>query len=154
MRRSKQEITDTAEIESILDNALVIRLGLIDNGLPYIVPLCFGYKNNRLYFHSAHAGRKIAAIKENNSVCFEAEIGVEIVPADGACDWSVKYRSVIGFGKALPVDDPREKERALNAIMEHYSGKSDHDFPDVHVKAAAVYMIEIDFMTGKRSKKR
>jgi nitroimidazol reductase NimA-like FMN-containing flavoprotein (pyridoxamine 5'-phosphate oxidase superfamily) len=59
LRRTDKEITDKSEIESIIRKSLVCRLGLTDNARPYIVPLCFGYTDNRLYFHSATEGRGI-----------------------------------------------------------------------------------------------
>ena len=31
----------------------VCRLGLCDGGEPYVVPLCFGYDGEALYFHAA-----------------------------------------------------------------------------------------------------
>ncbi len=42
MRKHKQEITDRSVLESILEEALIGRLGLCDDGMPYIVPVCFG----------------------------------------------------------------------------------------------------------------
>jgi nitroimidazol reductase NimA-like FMN-containing flavoprotein (pyridoxamine 5'-phosphate oxidase superfamily) len=71
LRRADKEITDRDEIESIIRKSLVCRLGLTDNARLYIVPLCFGYTDNRLYFHSATEGRKIEILKRNNEVCFE-----------------------------------------------------------------------------------
>ncbi len=59
MRRKEKEIADKSEIESIIRKSLVCRLGIVDAGLPYIVPLCFGYDNGALFFHSAKEGRKI-----------------------------------------------------------------------------------------------
>ena len=56
MRRKEKEIKDTAEIEEILSKAFVCRLGLCDNGRPYVVPLCFGYEDNALYIHCAKEG--------------------------------------------------------------------------------------------------
>ncbi|MFC1836601.1 pyridoxamine 5'-phosphate oxidase family protein [Thermodesulfobacteriota bacterium] len=152
MRRNEQEITDKTEIESILDKATVIRIGLCYNDVPYVVPVCFGRRLNRLYFHSSQEGRKIEIIRANNHVCFEAEIGVEVVPAESACDWTVKYKSVIGFGKAFLVEEDEEKEVALQVIMQHYSGKTGHELMDSAVDLAAIVRIDIESMTGKRSK--
>ena len=48
---------------------------MVDKGLPYVIPLNFGYKieDNSLvlFFHSAREGRKIDILKEYNAVCFE-----------------------------------------------------------------------------------
>lgn len=49
MRKDK-EIKDKIVIESIIKKATVCRIALSENNIPYIVPLCFGYKDNCLYF--------------------------------------------------------------------------------------------------------
>lgn len=152
MRRHKQEICDRQVIEEILQKASVCRIGLVDNNVPYIVPVCFGYKDGSIYVHSSRYGRKMDIIGRNNNVCFEVEIDVETIPAAVACKWSVRYRSVIGFGKALVVDDEEERIRGLNIIMEHYSGQSTHDYHTHPLGHAAMIKIQIESMTGKRSK--
>jgi len=59
MRRKDKQINDIAAIEDILSKASVCRLGLCENNQPYVVPLCFGYKDNALYFHCAMEGKKL-----------------------------------------------------------------------------------------------
>ena len=150
MRRPEKEITDRSVIESIIQKAIVCRIGLCDRGMPYVVPVSFGYKDNCLYFHSADEGRKVEVLKENNRVCFEVEIDVELVPAETACKWSVKYLSVIGFGRASFVADLPEKREALNVIMEHYSGRS-YAYPEETLAKVAIIKVQIDTMSGKQS---
>ena len=125
MRRKEKEIIDKSEIESIIRKSMVCRLGLADNGRPYVVPLCFGYDNGALFFHSAKEGRKIEILKKNNQVCFEFDIAPEIKTGKTACAWGMKYQSVIGFGKTLFVEDPDERRKALDVIMRQYA---DGDF--------------------------
>ncbi len=74
MRRKEKEVKDVKLVESIIEKASVCRLGLSLNNMPYIVPLCFGYQDRCLYFHSAIEGKKISMIKSNNNVCFEVDI--------------------------------------------------------------------------------
>lgn len=150
MRRREKEITDRKLIESIIHKAAVCRIGLCDQGTPYVVPLSFGYKDNCLYFHSAGEGRKIDVLKRNNHVCFEVDIDVECVPSETPCKWSVKYLSVIGFGYASFVKGLQEKKEALNIIMDHYSGRS-YQYPEEALAKVTIIKVEIDTMTGKRS---
>ena len=105
MRQKDKEVADITEIENIICKASVCRLGLCENEHPYIVPLCFGYKNNALYFHSAPDGRKLDMLKKNNNVCFEIDIDNDLVKAEKACDCVMKYISVIGFVKVELIDD-------------------------------------------------
>ena len=74
MRRREKEITDESTLESIILASLVCRLALSDGNQPYIVPLCFGYQDKTLYFHSALEGKKIDIIKHNQNVCFEFDL--------------------------------------------------------------------------------
>lgn len=63
MRRKEKEITKKSEIEAVINKALVCRLGLSDNNIAYIVPLCFGYKGDTIYVHGALKGQKINCLK-------------------------------------------------------------------------------------------
>ena len=71
MRRKDREIEDRAELESIIGAAMVCRLAMSEDDRPYIVPLCFGYKDGNLYFHSAEEGKKLEILRVNSSICFE-----------------------------------------------------------------------------------
>ena len=63
MRRKNREVTDRARIEEIIRSCHVCRLGFVDDGRAYIVPMNFGYVEEDgkyvFYFHSAKEGRKI-----------------------------------------------------------------------------------------------
>lgn len=152
MRRHEQEIIDPVELEALMDGAIVCRLAFNGSDYPYIVPVCFGRIGNSLYFHSAREGEKIERIKADNRICFEMESGVETIPGESACKWSMRFKSVIGFGNATIVTDTSEKIMGLNAIMEHYSGINDHDYQDSVVDITEIIRIDIDHVTGKRSK--
>jgi len=150
LRRKEKEITDKSEIESIIRKSLVCRLGLADDGSPYIVPLCFGYKDNSLYFHSAKEGRKIEILKRNNDVCFEFDDNLEVQAGKAACDWGMKYRSVIGYGRASFIEDPEEKRKALDVIMAQYAD-GDFEYSEKLFEEALVIKVDISSMTGKKS---
>ena len=150
MRRKEKEITDKSEIESIIYRSQVCRLGFVDAGMPYIVPMCFGFKRDSLFFHSAVEGRKIEILKSNNQVCFEFDIGSEIKAGKTACAWGMKYQSVIGFGTAFFVEDPQEKQAALDIIMSQYA-EGDFTYSEKAFDKALVIRVDISSMTGKKS---
>jgi nitroimidazol reductase NimA-like FMN-containing flavoprotein (pyridoxamine 5'-phosphate oxidase superfamily) len=150
LRRKEKEITAKNEIEFIIRKSTVCRLGLADDGWPYIVPLCFGYRNNALYFHSAKEGRKIEILKRNNQVCFEFDIHSELKPGKTACAWGMKYRSVIGYGTASLIEDAEKKRQALDIIMAQYADGA-FEYSEKAFKDALVIKVEIENMTGKKS---
>ncbi len=150
MRRKDKEITDKSIIESILKKANVCRLGMVNGNKPYIVPLSFGYHDNALYFHGSLKGWKIEIMRKNPNVCFEVDLIGEPIESEDACDWDMKYQSVIGFGKAVFVENLDEKREALNIIMAQYSDRV-FQFPENMLKTTAVIKVEIESMTGKQS---
>ena len=150
MRRSEKEITEKTEIESIIRQSMVCRLALSDGQSPYIVPLCFGYSNDTLYFHCAKEGKKLDILRQNNRVCFEFDIGAEAKPGKTACDWGLAYKSVVGFGQVVMVEDAAEKRKALGLITAQYAGKV-YKITDGAAKETVVFKVEISSMTGKKS---
>lgn len=149
MRRDDREITDHLEIESILHQATVCRIGLTDGNEPYVVPASFGYEDRTIYFHSAPEGKKISMLKKNPRCCFEVDQCDNVIGADRPCTWSMRYRSVIGFGRAHFILDNEEKKKGLNCIMRHYGGRT-HRFSDNDIDNVCVIRIDIESMTGKK----
>ncbi|MGA2330815.1 MAG: pyridoxamine 5'-phosphate oxidase family protein [Syntrophales bacterium] len=150
MRRSEREIKDRAVVDDIIRQCLVCRLGLVDGVEPYVVPLCFGYDGEALYFHGASDGRKIDVLRKNNHVCFEFDIPEGMREAEQGCRWGIKYRSVIGFGTAEIVNDQEGKKKALEIIMAQYSGR-EYIFPEEIVTKTAVIKVVIARVTGKQA---
>lgn len=150
MRRKDKAVSDASGINAIIEKATVCRLGMVDGERPYVVPLSFGYRKNTLYFHGALKGRKIDILKENPNVCVEFDVAVEAQKDVDACNWSMKFQSVIGFGKASIVEGLELKRQALGIIMAQYSDKT-FAFPENKLNATAVIKVEIEKMTGKQS---
>lgn len=151
MQRTEREIKDRNEIETILHNATVCRLGLSMDNIPYIVPLNYGYKDNCLFFHCAKEGEKIEIIRQNNNVCFEIDIDSNIKKSDSPCKWSAHYKSVIGFGRAYFITEREEKVKGLDVIMSHYSDASKFEYADKSLDNVLIIKVEIDEMTGKKA---
>ena len=125
MRRSDREISDFQEIEKIIRKADVCRIALANDNIPYIVTMNFGYVNDpakMLYFHCANEGRKLKMIQQNNYVCFEMDTDHQINKGIRACDWGMKYSSVVGYGNIHIVKGEEERAAGLNSIMTHYGG--------------------------------
>ena len=150
MRRKEKEIVEKKDIETVIAAARVCRLAMSDNEQPYIVPLCFGYADDVLYIHSAMEGKKLDILKKNNRVCFEIDIDTEVKIGKTPCEWGMRFRSVIGFGKAHFIDDAESKRSALDTIMRQYSNDA-FEYPDKVMDKTVVIRVEIESMTGKRA---
>ena len=151
MRKANREIKDEASIRAIIEEARVCRIGLSDDGMPYVVPLNFGLGENCLYFHCATEGLKLDIIRKNNRVCFEMDLLREIRKGADSCgDWTTRYDSVIGFGQAVILANPADKRAALDRIMEHYGATGPFSYQDAILAMTVVIRIDIDSITGKR----
>lgn len=156
MRAKNKEVTDLEEIDRIIRSCDCCRLGLADGNRPYIVPLNFGYAREDgkpvFYFHGAREGRKMDLIRRNGCAGFELDTNHLLHESGRACGYSYRYQSVIGTGAAEEITDREEKRRALQYIMEHYSGKSDWNFDDKALDATAVIRLAADELACKAHK--
>jgi len=150
MRRTDREIKDPKGVRAIMEEAPVCRIGVSDDGMPYVVPMSFGLGEGRLYFHCAAEGRLLDIIRKNNRVCFEMDIFRGVIIGQSPCGCSCRYESVIGFGRAVIVDDAGEKKAALDRIMEHYGEQAPPAYkPDI-LEKTTVIRIAIERLTAKR----
>jgi nitroimidazol reductase NimA-like FMN-containing flavoprotein (pyridoxamine 5'-phosphate oxidase superfamily) len=151
MRRADKQITDPAELRRIVRAARVCRLAMCDGDRPYLVPLTFALDGDDLVFHSAREGRKLEVLRRNPAVCFEVEEGVEVAPGASACDFSMRFRTVIGFGEVEFVDDPAERARLLALFGPRY-GAPEGPVPDREVQRTCVLRVRVRELDGKRSR--
>jgi nitroimidazol reductase NimA-like FMN-containing flavoprotein (pyridoxamine 5'-phosphate oxidase superfamily) len=151
MRRKEKEIVNREDIEAIIRQSLVCRLAMTDGNSPYMVPLCFGYRDQKLYFHGADQGKKLDILKKNRQVCFEFDLTTGLKPGKSACDWGIGYKSVIGFGRAAVVEDRQAKREALDIIMAQYA-EGRFDYSDTALDRTIVIRVDISSMSGKESR--
>ncbi|MCL5958918.1 MAG: pyridoxamine 5'-phosphate oxidase family protein [Chloroflexi bacterium] len=148
----KRPIESKEEIEKILREAPIGRLGTIVGDVPYIIPLGYAYDSGKIYFHSKFDGQKMAAIQREPKVSFEATQYQGVAQAAKPCKLSMRYRSVLAIGRARLVSDPDEKVRALQAMVDKYSERDDLE-PVTRENADSVAVVEITIeeMTGKEN---
>ena len=155
MRRKDREITDRREIDALLCRSTVCRVAFAVGDEPYLVPLSYGYdgKAGALIFHTAMEGKKIDCIAANPRVCFEVEGVVEVNDGgEEACEWGVRYESVIGFGTIVEIADPAEKVHACLLLTEQQASRSMNWTIDRKTLArTCVWRLDIESLTGKRS---
>lgn len=147
LRRDDRKM-DKVETIKLLKNENYGILSTINNdGYPYGVPLSFVYINNNIYFHSALDGNKIINITGNNKASFCIVGETNLVPEE----FTVTYKSVIVFGKAVEVND-EEKEKALFEIIKKYSGQfieKGKKYIEKDQDKTRVFKLEIEHISGK-----
>lgn len=151
MRRSDKAVTEAAAIEKILCAGTTCQLAFSAEPVPYLVTLNYGYHDGNLYFHAAREGRKIELIRKHGQAAFTVALDLGLIKGEKACDWSVRFQSVVGHGPISLFESPEEKRQALDLFMAHYSG-DDFSYPDKMIQATAVFKLEISSMTVKQSR--
>ena len=154
MRRSDREVKDINGVEEILRQCKTCHVAMVDNGLPYVVPLSYGYRfpdenTLELYFHSALEGRKLDILRRNKKVCFEMSHEGEPVHAETPCNSGYYYVSVIGFGEAVIIEDTNEKCEALSIMFKHQAGRN-VTFTAVQTESVCVFKIVSSDFAGKK----
>ena len=154
MRRQEREVTGKAALEDILKACKVCRLAMVEGGVPYIVPMNFGYSWHgdclKLYFHSAAQGRKIDCLRRAEPVAFELDCGHELVEGHAPCECTYRFTSLMGVGKPAFCETAAEKTQALNFIMLHQTGRGEHTYPPAALERTAVFQITVTQLTGKQ----
>lgn len=139
------------ELESIIAKCEACSLSMVDeHGMPYVIVMNFGYRDDHIYFHSSRTGKKIDILLKNPNVCvaFSTDHQLRWVNEDVACSWGMKYRSVLAYGKVEFIDDFDEKEEALRIIMGNYS-EHEFTFNAPAVKDVMVFRVKVDVLEGR-----
>jgi len=149
--KSRSDVSKS-EIEQIINSCIVCHVSMIDNeGLPYVLPFNFAFKDERLYIHCAPEGKKIEAWTNNPKVCvaFSNDYQMRIQNEEVACSYSMRYRSVLIHGEVSPIVDYDQKIAVLNLVMEKYSGKSDFCYSKPAVDNVKVFEVMINKLEGR-----
>lgn len=154
--KREREVTDINEIKEILDKSMIVHIGMVDDGEPYVVPMNYGYTLEDgelcIYLHGATVGRKIDIIKKNPKVFFEMECDVTPFEGKVACQYGTTYASVMGKGTAVVLENVNEKIDGLARFMKTQTGK-DFSFDERMVSIVSVIKITAtDFTAKKRPK--
>jgi nitroimidazol reductase NimA-like FMN-containing flavoprotein (pyridoxamine 5'-phosphate oxidase superfamily) len=99
---------NSSEIEALLKNNNIGRLGCNDGEKTYVVPVSYIYDNNTFLCHSRD-GMKIEMMRRNPAVCFEVD---EIEEYN-------HWRCVIAWGEYEELTTDEEQEWARQFFSEH-----------------------------------
>ncbi|HEY8544177.1 MAG TPA: pyridoxamine 5'-phosphate oxidase family protein [Acidimicrobiales bacterium] len=111
---------DRAVAHAILDEGMVCHVGLATADGPVVIPTLYARDGDRLLLHGSVASRLLrSAAQPGTTVCVTVTLVDALVLARSAFHHSMNYRSVVVFGQAERIDDPDEKLRALEVLVEH-----------------------------------
>jgi len=119
LRLPQRAAYDKDTVYQILDEAFICHVGFVSDGKPVVIPTAYGRIEDNVYIHGAPASRMLRSLESGVDVCFTVTLLDGLVLARSAFHHSMNYRSVMIFGKAMPVTGADEKLRALYAFSEH-----------------------------------
>ena len=128
-----------AEIDDLLREQVIGRVGCHADGLTYVVPVIYVYDGQAVYVLTVE-GRKTRMLRENPRACFE----VDEYAGPGV------WRSVIVQGRyeELAGDDV---DRAIGLLRDRFAGRPQAPRRAAADRATVAFRIVVDEATGRRS---
>jgi uncharacterized protein len=128
------------EARELLSAGRIGRLGCVDNGEPYVVPINYVLQGESIYSHSL-PGRKIDVLRAYPRACLQVD---EI---ENDFDW----RSVIAFGNFEEIHTPSERRSILSKLLARFPLLTPVESvmaQDAAAPDSVVFRIRIDRITG------
>ena len=145
-----REHKDQDIIDSVIKNCEICFVGLVTHRGPYVIPMNFGYRDGKLFLHSAPDGTAVETLEADPrvSICFCKGGKLVYQHKEVACSYSMHSTSVVVKGKVSFIEDMDSKREALDIIMENYTNMS-FTYSDPAVRNVKVWQIEIEEITCK-----
>ena len=143
---------DRELVHKILDEGFICHVGFVVDGEPVVIPTGYGRVEDKLYIHGSQASRMLRTLKTGVAACVTVTLIDGLVLARSAFHHSINYRSVVIFGNATLVEDPREKSAALLAFSEHViAGRWDdvREPTEQELKATTVLRMALEEVSAK-----
>ena len=144
-------IEEKEKIEEIIKSEQICFVGFSDkDGIPYVLPMNYGYEEDVIYLHSGPEGKVIRILEHNPNVCITFCTQPKLVwqHPDVACSYRMQSESVICNGKVQFEEDFNEKEKILNIIMRQYTEK-DFKYSVPAVNNVKIWKVAIDSIAAK-----
>ena len=151
MRRKDRELTAEQAWEVVDRCADGVVSMLDETGAPYAVPVNIVREDDRVYFHSAMAGKKTDCMRADPRVCVTCvESGAEIDQPG----LTTRYASAILLGTAAEVTETEEKVNALRLLCRKLAPENPYWQGDFHdcIGHTTVWRVTVDAITGKANR--
>jgi nitroimidazol reductase NimA-like FMN-containing flavoprotein (pyridoxamine 5'-phosphate oxidase superfamily) len=111
-------VYERAEIDAILDEALVCHVGFVHDDQPFVIPTLHARVGDDVYIHLSTASRLVRTLSAGVPCCLTVTLLDGLVLARAAFLHSANYRSVVVLGTTRVVRSESEKLRAVEAFSE------------------------------------
>ncbi len=129
------------EIDAVLREQAIGRIGCCAFGRPYVVPITYAYDGVAVYAH-AREGLKLRAMRSNPSVCFEVD------HMESLSEW----KSVIAMGTFSELKE-READLAMQLLRRRLAPlvPSATSVPDGHLHPSGMPWSVFRILLGERT---
>lgn len=133
----------------ILDEALTCSVAFVEGGAPVVIPTIHWRLGDRLYFHGSRASRLGQTMAGGQALCVSVTLVDGLVLARSAFHHSMNYRSVVLFGLAAEVTEPKQKRAAFDVLLEKIApGRKDAVRPVNDKELAATRLLALPIVEG------
>lgn len=144
-------VEELGRIEEIIKACNICYVGMADSkGIPYVLPMNFGYKEGVIYLHSAQEGSSVSILTENPNICvtFCTDANLVWQNEEVACSYRMRCQSAICHGEVVFEEDFNEKVKALNIIMSQYSSR-EFSYSAPSVENVRIWKVAITDLSAK-----
>ena len=148
-RGRERAVADRDELHAFLADGMVAHLGVVVGGHPVVLPTAYAVDlegpdaDGTLYVHGSVAAGWLRAAP-GATVCVTVTELDGLVAGRSAFHHSMNYRSAVVLGTARAVEDPEERQRALDLIVDHMlPGRSGTLRPSTRKELAATAVLAV-----------
>ena len=148
-RGRNRSVAERERLMALLDDALVVHVGLQLGEHPLVLPSAFAVdpdgpdEDGTLYLHGSVAAGWLRAAP-GTAVCVTVTELDGLVAGRSAFHHSMNYRSAVVIGEARLVDDLEERQRALDMVVDHMvPGRSATLRPSTRKELAATAVLAL-----------
>ena len=129
-----------AEARNLIAGGKIGRLGCVDNGEPYVVPINYVFEDGSIYSHSL-PGRKIEVLRAHPRACLQ----VDEIEND------FEWLSVIAYGNFEEIRVPSDRKSILGKLFARFPQLTPVESvmaQDAGAPESVVFRIRVDRITG------
>ncbi|MBK9478925.1 MAG: pyridoxamine 5'-phosphate oxidase family protein [Bacteroidetes bacterium] len=119
VRGAKREMNNEDSVYAILDAGFMCHVAFQHQGQAMMIPTAYGRVGDTLYIHGSTKNFMLNQILDGQTICISVTHLDGIVLAKSLFHTSVNYRSTVLFGKAVLVEDEKERMDGLKSITEN-----------------------------------
>lgn len=136
--------TDVAVLHAVLDAGLVAHVAVVDDGMPFVMPVAYARRGDEVLFHGSTGSRLFRLLAAGQPTCLTVTLLDGLVLARSAFESSMNYRSAMVLGVARRVEGEDELA-ALRTISDHLlPGRWDDVRPPTPKEQAATLTLALD----------